>query len=499
MSQEPKKMDRRKFVWAGVGAAVIIVAGAAVYLGTRPATTVTSTLTSTTTSTAAPTTVTSTTTSTTATTLTTGTEVVTLWGISGPTYTTFTREAGLFENGSTAENEAAHPNVTILVEQSDESTFEATYNLRMATAPPPDFTFHYPGSWFTYPLAKAGYLYNLDDAIKKYGWSFDPGYEKYLFDPTTNSPSPNGHAYCMPQDYVAYPFIYYNPTIFTKLGVSVPTTIDELYSICSKAVSAGYLPVTFGYNTAPAWACNLYTFVLANLLDATDYDNFLSAYGYSLTVGNPSFKSRTVHWTDPTFIQAFTLEQEIASKIYAAGFLGMSDDDASGLFASGKSAMYQTGSWGPSTLDSLVTSFTFDAFIMPTDWSVISPPAIASVDNCLAICAKTNYPDICLEFMDFAISKAEQTLMANTGAFTCRNDLPSSIYTDPHMVTNSSLFTKYDPHMVIQLLINADLASEFISDVGSLMSGSMTAAAVAADLEKTAETVYASAVTTTTT
>ncbi|MGD0331220.1 MAG: extracellular solute-binding protein [Nitrososphaeria archaeon] len=41
MSQEPKKMDRRKFVYAGLGAAVIIVAGAAVYLGTRPATTTT--------------------------------------------------------------------------------------------------------------------------------------------------------------------------------------------------------------------------------------------------------------------------------------------------------------------------------------------------------------------------------------------------------------------------------------------------------------------------
>jgi len=66
MSQEPKKMDRRTFIYAGLGAAIIIVGGAAVYFATKPAETVTSISTST-----VPTTTTATTTATSTTTATT--------------------------------------------------------------------------------------------------------------------------------------------------------------------------------------------------------------------------------------------------------------------------------------------------------------------------------------------------------------------------------------------------------------------------------------------
>ena len=37
MSTEPKKVDRRKFIYAGVGAAIIILGASALYLATKPA------------------------------------------------------------------------------------------------------------------------------------------------------------------------------------------------------------------------------------------------------------------------------------------------------------------------------------------------------------------------------------------------------------------------------------------------------------------------------
>jgi len=52
MSTEPKKVDRRKFLYAGVGAAIIVLGGATLYLATKPAETVTSVSTSTATTTA---------------------------------------------------------------------------------------------------------------------------------------------------------------------------------------------------------------------------------------------------------------------------------------------------------------------------------------------------------------------------------------------------------------------------------------------------------------
>jgi len=79
MSQEPKKMDRRKFIYAGIGAAVIIVGGAAVYFATKPpeVTTITSTVPTTTTATSTTTVPTTTTATTTATSTTTATQTST--------------------------------------------------------------------------------------------------------------------------------------------------------------------------------------------------------------------------------------------------------------------------------------------------------------------------------------------------------------------------------------------------------------------------------------
>jgi multiple sugar transport system substrate-binding protein len=52
MTSEPKKVDRRKFLYAGVGAAIVVLGGATLYLATKPAETITSVSTSTATTTA---------------------------------------------------------------------------------------------------------------------------------------------------------------------------------------------------------------------------------------------------------------------------------------------------------------------------------------------------------------------------------------------------------------------------------------------------------------
>jgi len=67
MSQEPKKMERRTFIYAGLGAAAVILAGSTIYFATKPAETTTSTSTATTTATSTATSTTTATTTTTAT------------------------------------------------------------------------------------------------------------------------------------------------------------------------------------------------------------------------------------------------------------------------------------------------------------------------------------------------------------------------------------------------------------------------------------------------
>jgi ABC-type glycerol-3-phosphate transport system substrate-binding protein len=88
MSAEPKKVDRRKFLYAGLGAAIIVLGGATLYLATKPAETITSVSTSTATTTATTATTISTTTTVPTTSVTTTTVPTTTTITTAPTTTT---------------------------------------------------------------------------------------------------------------------------------------------------------------------------------------------------------------------------------------------------------------------------------------------------------------------------------------------------------------------------------------------------------------------------
>jgi raffinose/stachyose/melibiose transport system substrate-binding protein len=394
---------------------------------------------------------------------------ITTWTISGPIFE-------IAQHGAKSYA-AANPNVNIKLEQSDETTFEATYNTKFSTAPPPDMAFQYPGPSYTYTLAAANLLLQLDKFAEDNGYDkSNPGYRNYQF---------NGHYYVMTHDYVAYPFIYYNPDIFSKEGISEPKTLQELYDICDKLRAKGYLSCSFGVNTAPSWTCNVFSFILWNLLDSDRVNALVDAYGTHLT--SPSFKDRKLKLTDPEFVKAFALEKEFGDRIYAKGYLGMSDDDAVGVFAQGKAAMYQSGSWGPALLDPVVKNFSYKVFTVPTDFGTVTPKKIASVDNSFAISSRTKSPEICLDFLKHLLGKDEQVWQANNqGTFPARNDIDPSLITNPHMKDNEQLFLLHDPRMVLQLLVAPKLFAPMIDIVTSVLSGTTTPEQAASQWEDVA-------------
>jgi len=159
---EPKKVDRRKFIYAGVGAAIIVLAGSTLYLATKPAETVTSVSTST-----VPTTVTSTSTTTSFTSSTT-TKTSTPWSPVKLTWVfpgTSEPERAWAQNLTNHINTVHPGNVTVETQFIPWANIRDKITVMLLAGNPPDT------AWMQFQIrefAKLGSLLPLDDYVAEW-------------------------------------------------------------------------------------------------------------------------------------------------------------------------------------------------------------------------------------------------------------------------------------------------------------------------------------------
>lgn len=144
-------------------------------------------------------------------------------------------------------------------------------------------------------LAKAGQLYDLRDALDTdasdldttWGESFVPsllsGANSSLAEVATD-----GEIYGVPLNAISVASIY-NKDIFDEVGVSTPTTFDELLSNCSKLSAAGYIPMSL---TGAVWA------------------NWWPTLAWDQTMMDQDVADFSV--SDPNFIKGFEIVSEMA-------------------------------------------------------------------------------------------------------------------------------------------------------------------------------------------
>lgn len=167
--------------------------------------------------------------------------------------------------------------------------------------------------------------------------------------------------------------LYYNSALFEKLGLEVPTTFEELYEVSKAAREAGYYAISFEggnlYNW-PVW----YMLTLGQLTNG-------DGVGYTTQILKGEAK-----FTDDTSVQAMQALADLAEhKVWNDGFLGTTEQSAAmGLFTSGQSLMYCTGSW----------NLTKMKLVMGDDLDVTSFPLINEDAVPYTLCAK-NCPSIC--------------------------------------------------------------------------------------------------------
>ena len=161
----------------------------------------------------------------------------------------------------------------------DHSTFQNQITSYLGGTPDDAFT------WFSgYRMrffANQGLATAIDDVWAKVGGNYTEGYK-------TASTADDGKVYFVPTGY--YPWaVFYRKSVFADKGYTVPTTWDELKTLCGKMKTDGLIP--FAFADSEGWPA-MGTFDILNLRQN----------GYDFHVGLMAGKEK---WTDSKVTDVF--------------------------------------------------------------------------------------------------------------------------------------------------------------------------------------------------
>ncbi len=149
----------------------------------------------------------------------------------------------------------------------------------------------------------------------------------------------------------------YNKDIFSKYGLQVPTTWDELITICKTLQSKGVTPFYGTYHDVWTIQQGLFDYVTGGILDVADFYTKLTAEG-----GNASANAETSFTKDfgPAVDKMEQLlpyfNKDAGAKLYA---------DGNAAFAAGQAAMYMQGPWAIGEVNTINPKLPVGTFPLP--------------------------------------------------------------------------------------------------------------------------------------
>ena len=143
--------------------------------------------------------------------------------------------------------------------------------------------------------------------------------------------------------------ILYNRDMFEEYGWTIPTTWDELLTLCDTIQGEGILPFYFGFKDT--WTC-------------------LAPWNAMAVDLAPADASKQVNRGETTFAKEY---REVSEKYLELLQYGPEDpfaygyNDACTAFARGESAMYPIGSYAAPQILSVNPDLNLDSFVMPAN------------------------------------------------------------------------------------------------------------------------------------
>jgi raffinose/stachyose/melibiose transport system substrate-binding protein len=217
----------------------------------------------------------------------------------------------------------------------------------------------------------------------------------------------NGQQYGVPVDLHIVGF-WYRKDIFTKVGITAPTTLAQLESDDTKLRAAGYAPISVGSKDGWPDAFWWEYFALRDCPQAT----------VTSAIKGQNFGA-SCFATASTNLAAF-----LKTNPFQTGFLGTSAQQgagsSAGLLASGKAAMELQGDWDPSVMEGVSTNKDLSSelgwFPFPqTPGSAGSQTAALGGGDGFSCTGTQQQAKACAEFLQYLDSPTVQAQIVGVG------------------------------------------------------------------------------------
>ncbi len=363
-----------------------------------------------------------------------------------------------------------HPNITINFQPVETILYPAVLSQKLKNGEAEDLIYLRPfevGRAF----CEKGYLDDLTMEIS--------GLDKYSAINLKAWTNEDGTIYGVPSMGVTHG-IYYNKSIFAKYGIAVPATWDEFIAACEKLRLGGETVIAQGAVTD--WP--LYEIVFSGI----------GANFYGGEASRQELMAGTMKMTDPKFLSAFEMVQSL-KKYFPAGFETKTYEQMREIFATGKAAIFFSGSWEISVFEGYgMTSAEIGWFAPPVKKAGDKVQYVLNVDAGIGLNKNCKNKEAALEYIKW-VSGAEyaQALMT---------ELPGFISLTPGTYSVSNPLAK----QMFEVSANADLTIRLMAErlsaqspAGSalmgesligLLTGTYTPASAAAYVQTQLDTWY---------
>jgi raffinose/stachyose/melibiose transport system substrate-binding protein len=360
-----------------------------------------------------------------------------------------------------ANFEAKYPNIKIDMSNMQGSDLDAVASTLLTSSSGPDVVVRNPGPGFAGVWAKAGQLLPLDKYSQQYGWA-DRMQPIALAQGTFD-----GHLYGIANS-LEFAGVFYNKDLFTKLGLSVPQTYDDMLALCQKAKDNGL--VAFAFANKDQWEADVqYATVFSNLVGPDGIDGILHGTG---------------RWDTPESIKAIQIPfvDMVKAGCYETDPNSVAWEDGNTLFWSGKALMEPTGTW---LISEIPKDFNAGFFFYPSITGGAGVFPAADLGGGYWISAKTQHPDEAAAWLDYMFStESARIWMEDMSVIPPTKVDSSSFNLNPlfkfaiQTLQTQKTGYNFDP------LMPANFVSEEASGFQAVMLGEKTPADLAAALEK---------------
>lgn len=242
-----------------------------------------------------------------------------------------------------ARFQAAHRDVKVELTTYDLEDMNDKMQLALSSGNAPDLIYTTPRGPGLPAYVRADKLLDLSNVARKDGWanSLRPGLLASYNDLLTPTANAGGHVYGAPYE-MAIVGVLYNQAIFSRLHLSIPTSLATFEATAARVKAAGLIPL--GLGNADGWLGDDWYLTLVNAL-----------VGPAPLVPEQHL-ARNFSFTGTNFVKAAQILQDWANREYFTPlFGGLDAQDGINAFFQGKTAMALISSTENGQIVSLAT------------------------------------------------------------------------------------------------------------------------------------------------